>query len=283
MKVTKILWIIAICLSILSCDKVDDPYIEDVTFEANGRKVLLEDYTGHLCPNCPTAVKTAHMLKDLYGESLILMAVHAGWNARTEGNFPYDFTTPAGDIFDSPAIFNISEGSGNPSGLINRVKNGVKWTHNQGSWGTIIDQQIALPQLAEITITNNYVASSRTLNVSIDSEFLLDTNGVYKISVFIIEDSILQPQANTNSAVGVTPIIMDYVHMHVLRGALNDTWGEQIPSSPVNTIATKNYSYVLNNKLDVDHCHVIAFIYRDDDSDGTKYEIVQAEEKRIIL
>ncbi len=272
-------------MSFSSCDYIDEPYMEDVDIDStNRKKVLLEDYTGHRCVNCPSAASTAHMLKEQFGDNLIIMAVHAGYYSEPEGApYNYDFRTQAGDAFDHGDYFNISM-NGNPNGTVNRIKNGTGGYHiKPGDWGINIVEQLALPQLAEIIITNNYVASTRTLNVKIDSEFLLDANGVYKLGVYLIEDSIIKPQKNNEPSNGPVPDIMDYAHMHVLRGAINDTWGEQIPNTPINTIATKNYSYVLDNEFDENHCHVIAFIYRDDDADGTKYEIVQADEKKIIL
>jgi thiol-disulfide isomerase/thioredoxin len=42
------------------------------------RRVLLEDFTGHTCNNCPAAAVIAEGLQTFYGEDqLILVGVHA--------------------------------------------------------------------------------------------------------------------------------------------------------------------------------------------------------------
>ncbi len=63
----KIFYIISIIILYIfvSCDKVEPPYIENpVIIDTNNnegtKRVLIEEFTGHLCPNCPEA---AHITK----------------------------------------------------------------------------------------------------------------------------------------------------------------------------------------------------------------------------
>jgi len=64
-----------------SCDIVEEPYLVPVggndtnTHDTNVRKVLLEDYTGQKCPNCPEAAEVAHSLLEIYGEQVVVIAV----------------------------------------------------------------------------------------------------------------------------------------------------------------------------------------------------------------
>ena len=58
------------------------------------KKILLEDYTGHKCGNCPRAAEKAEELKEIYGDQLIPIAIHAGFFASDfGGNFTTDFTS----------------------------------------------------------------------------------------------------------------------------------------------------------------------------------------------
>src|SRR6185503_2892836 len=96
-----------------SCEKIDKPYIEgshivDTTHTSTAdtfftdttpqpRIVLLEDYTGHKCGNCPSAATKAAELKTLYGDKVVVMALHVGDFAKTSGTiFSYDFRTVPG-------------------------------------------------------------------------------------------------------------------------------------------------------------------------------------------
>src|SRR5688572_579237 len=104
-----------------ACDKVSPPYKETVAAATGSRKVLVEDYTGHKCGNCPRASTTIYDLKATYGDNLIIMAIHAGQFATTlpagAPYYTYDFRTPEGNELDTD--FGIST-AGNPNGMVNR-------------------------------------------------------------------------------------------------------------------------------------------------------------------
>ena len=61
-----------------ACDEVSEGerYISLPQVETK-RNVLLEDFTGQFCSNCPTAHATINSLKAQYGSSLIAVSVHA--------------------------------------------------------------------------------------------------------------------------------------------------------------------------------------------------------------
>ena len=68
-----------------ACDIVEPPFAETSTTGPTGpvsgavRKVLLEDFTGHKCGNCPRAGEAADALKLAYGDQLIVYAAHVGF------------------------------------------------------------------------------------------------------------------------------------------------------------------------------------------------------------
>ena len=63
-------------LLIISCDIEEGPYIADYDSYVNPEKVLIEDYTGHLCPNCPEAGREIKAIQDIYGNQVIALAIH---------------------------------------------------------------------------------------------------------------------------------------------------------------------------------------------------------------
>ena len=123
MKIKKLLYIIPVLiLAFAACDYIDEPYTEgsettDPT-DTVKRKILLEDFTGHQCPNCPAAAVIAHQLQELYPEQVVLVTVHAGIFAQMiSPNYLIDFTCAEGNALNS--FFGVSA-VGNPNGLINR-------------------------------------------------------------------------------------------------------------------------------------------------------------------
>jgi len=265
-----------------SCDIIEEPYLTPTdTIPINGgdtnqaqiRKILLEDYTGHLCPNCPEAAEEAHKLKLLYGDSIVVLAVHAGFFAEpmSQGLFTADYGTPEGTEFNNH--YGIQE---YPSGLVNRTDYNGSTKLNVTQWEGAVKTAVRQQQLAEISIMLDYNSGTRELGVSIESEFLESLSGTYSISVFISEDGIISPQVD-NSAPG--GYIENYEHNHMLRASLNGTWGDPVGldgTAVAGETENNNYTTTLDNGWIDSNCRVVAFIYKDDTR-----EIIQAEESHV--
>ncbi|NQT77108.1 MAG: Omp28-related outer membrane protein [Bacteroidetes bacterium] len=114
----------------------------------NIRKVLLEEFTGHICVNCPEATLQAHFLQHSFEGKLILVSIHAG-DLATPGAAPYDanFTTGPGN-----EIFNYYEPVGVPTGMVNRADYQGSTVLFKDSWEPAIQELLNLPQQASIEI-----------------------------------------------------------------------------------------------------------------------------------
>jgi hypothetical protein len=262
-----------------SCDKLDAPY---AVIKTGGdttagmvRKVLLEDYTGHKCVNCPEAALAARALEESMHGQLIVMAVHAGFFAEPSatGDFTADYTSLTGNEWNT--YFNITA---NPNGMVNRTPAGSA-VLGPDLWANAVNEQISLPQEANIVISTDYDPSSRLLEVTLDTKFLALLQGTYDLTVCITEDSLISPQKNNNPNIGYpTPIIYDWVFMDVLRGSINGTWGEQLTSA-VDTALTyrKAYTFALDPDWTANNCHIVAFV-----ANAETKVIIQAEKKAVL-
>jgi hypothetical protein len=276
-KISGIILLIALsAIMIPSCDIVEEPYLVPVDGGTGPdtlnkvRKVLLEDYTGQKCPNCPEAAEIAHTLKTLHGEQLVLLTVHAGFYSSPDatGNFTADFRTPEGT--ETNDFYNISL-YGYPMGLINRTNYNSLPIVIKDDWETAVAIQLEIEPQADITITNTYNAGTRKLDCLLESEFLEDMDGTYNICVFIVESGIISPQQSEQD------VILTYEHNHVLRTSMNGTWGDVVGNNGValsGSKLTNNYSYTLPAEWNAANCGVVAFIYN-----TATTEVVQAEEE----
>jgi hypothetical protein len=279
------------CLIQVSCDKIDEPFLRHAgltpidTTDTVVKKVLLEDFTGHRCPNCPGAAKTAHDLLEIYGDRLIIITVHAGFQATpfSTGLYTYDFRTPEGNELD--AFFAISTGHGNPSGMVDRRN----WVNAQppepvadpDDWAEYVGREMdSLPQV-QITQELDFIAAEREVYAEITVKFIDNLMGKFHLCCFITEDSVIKPQANNDTLLGTVPDIEEYVHMHVLRGSLNGTWGELISADTVfiaGSEFTLNYpDYHLDAEWKEKDCHIVSFVF----NENTK-EVLQAEQSPLM-
>jgi len=303
MKVIKIIQIalyagIGIFVS-TACDKIDAPYVipnvpkdtaacpvpDFPAVTAHYKRVLIEDYTGHNCPNCPRAGLIAADLKEHYEDSVVVVAVHAGFFAKVSASDPvwaYDFRTVAGTDWDN--FFEISA-VGNPNGMVNRKG----YPDNQHvlsppTWANAVKSAVAEAPLLDLQLITEYDEGEDKLCIHAKTTFLQTiSDRALNISILITEDSIVQAQKNSDPTVGPTPQILDYVHMHVMRGAVNGTWGtpihslDELSNEPVIKTFPVHLSDFNLNTMIAKNCHVVAFVY-----DINTKEILQVAEMKVI-
>ncbi|MFO7722403.1 MAG: Omp28 family outer membrane lipoprotein [Bacteroidales bacterium] len=257
------------------CDIVEAPYKKEGSILNSTRKILLEDYTGHQCPNCPQAGKEIHNLQESYGDNIVFIAVHAGSLAKILiPPTTYNFTTEVGDIWCD--YFEV-EKSGYPNGLINRKERSGSKIIPPANWATVAVEQINMEPEAEILLNASYDQGSRKISVTASSNILSPVQGEkYYLTIVLTEDSIIRPQRNGDNTIGTTPYILDYAHNHVLRFSLTPgAWG--VALNP-DIIDQKSYTQELDITSDIkpENCNIVAFI-----SKGNR-DILQAEQVHLI-
>lgn len=247
----------------LSCDKIDNPinnpFLPDA-IDTSGfdRVVLIEEFTGVKCNNCPDAALEIKRLSSLYPGKLITMAIHASDFATPSSDFPNDFRTTEGN-----EIYNDHNPTGFvPGGLMDRrdfsTGLGGLVTLEQ-SWDTLIPKLVnQFPEVA-INPVASYDDALREVSLDIILTALSDSvpQNLY-ISAFVVEDSIVAPQKMGDNSKNST-----YVHNHVLRTSFEGTYGAAISSAlPLDqdvTIPTKKVT--LDPSWDASHCSVIISVF----------------------
>lgn len=258
-----------------SCDVIEEPYKKDNNGsggepnpEVVVKHVLLEDYTGVRCPNCPEAGNLALQLQEQYDHRVIVLGVHAGGftSVPPGGIFP-NFATPEATEWYSN--FGLDS---NPIGTINRKLNGSTYGYNSGDWSDMVMTALQEEALLEMSAEIEYNETSRNLSVEVTSNFLAELPETYSLTVCIMEDSIVGGQLNQ------TQTIPDYVHRHVFRTTMNGAWGEDINTTaiaPEDEIVI-SYTTTLNEAYNADQCYIIAYV-----SNSNTKEILQVVEKKI--
>lgn len=264
-------------LFLYSCDKVNTPYatVKKQTIDTtNTRKILLEDYTGHTCPNCPEGTQIGQALQNLYGGKVIMIAVHAGFFARPLADpFTADYRTIAGDAWNNEFQF-----SSYPNGLVNRKYVDSALILSPDKWAGAIDSLVILPADAGITIACSVDTLSRVVTADITSKFINDIEGTFNITLCVVEDGIVSAQKNSIPAVGPTPIIYNYEYKDMLRATITDPWGDFLKFGPEpGEKYLSHFVFSLDPGIVIKNASLVAFI-----SNANTKEILQAEKKKII-
>ncbi len=271
---TILLFLTAFLMLFAACDIIEEPYMTQ-HHDDNGhndevvRKVLLEKFTGHQCVGCPDGADMAKTLQKLYGNKLVVVSIHAGWFAEASpGEFNYDFTTDTGEELND--FFGVSA---NPRGIVNRKEFEGSRVLDPSAWGEAIEEYTEDAPKFQLQINMEYHEADNELEVCVEVGSLVNSDCLYYLSVFLIEDGIVKPQ-KTNDPAHPGGVIMDYEHNNVLRKGVNGTWGDQLNDSPITAESQfiKNYKVSIDEEWVLENTSIVAFVYH-----SPTYEVVQVE------
>jgi hypothetical protein len=278
LRIIIVLFSLALAGFVVSCDIIEQPYMTNHTSDDGDdtvvRKILLEEFTGHLCPNCPEGKKVAGELKGIYGNRIVEISIHTGTFATPmAGNFAADYRTTAGS--EIATFFGVNQ---YPTGMISRFNFDTGRLLSPSAWGSSITQIIDDAPAAKISITTLYNSTSRKLDVDITTDILSNMDGEFFITAVLVENGLVSPQ-KTNDPEYSTGIIMDYEHNHVLRNAINSTWGEKFSEAGVvnGDSFNFNYSITLNQDWIADNCEVVVYIYNGETKEVIQVEVVSVQ------
>jgi hypothetical protein len=270
-----------------ACDKIDPPYLQqrqtdtDDTSSTYKRMILVEEFTGQQCFNCPTTARLITKLMDsVYIGKLIPISFHAGGDAEpAPPTWPIDYTTSIGD-----QLYNDFGVQGTPAVAINRSYFNDEIIQYVDGWVSVIQYQLdsVVPYKLAINISSAYNEVSRQATIAVETEFLEDVSDELYLCVYVTEDSIVSKQQDSPST-----FITNYVHRHVFRCAVNTgAYGEVILNGAAanKQKIVKNYSLNLDPGWNDDNCHIIAFIYADHGTTQGKVhkEVHQAAEAKVV-
>lgn len=246
------------------------------------RNVMIEDFTGHQCPNCPTATANMETLIETNPARIYGVGIHAsptGLGPFQETNNGYNNVLYCDEGLTIGQYFGSIPGTafqGNPSFCVNRVKANDQYNSNAGS--------------AIANKTNSCLASALQVNIQAKVNYFASTRGVFLhtevdkidqnitsdlgIVVYLIEDSLVGKQ----SFVGTYQD--DYVHRDILRGCIDGSaWGKTLTPSLLGTNGNYyvNYSYALPAQYAPENMHVLVYVY-----DKTTLEIYQVIKEHLL-
>lgn len=246
----------AMTMAAASCSNIDegDRLIEvnPVNPEEVGRAILIEDFTGQRCVNCPTGTKIINGIVEAYGEdNVIAVGIHSGPLGFAGNSKAVGLMTDTGNEYYTH--WDKENKMGQPWVIFNRKTSPDSQYYN---WAAMVSTIISEKANLSVNIANAYDAATRTLTTTVGADGVNGTvNGT--LQVWIVEDGVkalqMMPDGKSNK---------EYIHNHVFRAAVNGTWGEDVTVKEGET-TTKQYQYVLPEAWNADNIAVVAFVYND--------------------
>ena len=246
--------ILPLLLTLLACDNIgeDDRYIEVEPINPM-RRVLLEEFTGQRCTNCPAAHAIIEKLEEQYGEDLIVVSIHAG-------NFgiasPDGLMQPEGNEYASRWGITAY-----PAGVVDREGPVL----NADQWAAAIRTAMMEPTDLDIKIEASLNESGDSIEVNTTLSASAMTVGT--LQLWVVESGIVGFQIDGSQR------LPDYIHNNVFRAAINGLWGETITVNP-NIYYNKRNTIALEEEWNIENLSVVGFVY---DSEG----VIQAGKGKV--
>ncbi len=217
-----------------------------VSQSVSKKNVILEEFTGIHCVNCPDGHKTANQISAANPGRVVLVNYHTGSYATPSAG-ELNLSTPNG-----ATIANWEQISGYPSGSISRIPYddgyGLELGFGRGSWSTAASTILVDDSPVNIAMDASIDGITRLVTVKVEifytSPFASGTN--HRLNVGILQDNIAEYQ--TGASYNSAQILPNgkYNHLHVFRKFVNASGasGDIIDASSTGVI-TKTFTYTL--------------------------------------
>lgn len=238
---------VAAGLFFTACDDLsENERFQEVERPEIARRVLVQEFTGQGCINCPAGAAIVHSLQEQNPGSIIAVNLHP---ENTQ------YTRPIGGLRLTSPLATVYFQSYSPSALPAAVIDGSSAITNTSLWTDAILSALGMESAADLELTSEYDEATRQLTVTYKAEFNKVFATPLSINIWITEDGIVGPQYSGSS------IVRDYVHNHVLRTSLTGDWGEKIGDKFIpDEVYTDSFTITLSDAWNAENCNIVGFL-----------------------
>ncbi len=251
----------------------DTTYVAATVEAPQTKNVLLEDFTGVRCKNCPLGAAQATSLLALYPERLIVIAQHSQFLNQPYAGEPDLRIDESQDIETmlAPVL-------GKPSGAIDRrifPGESVILQASVNKWANLTTQALSETTPVNIQIDKDWNSTTRNLTVTVTVHYTGTETGENRLSVFLLEDNIVAAQLQPDDEID-----SNYVQRHVLRQMFTRFNGELLVGNKTpGTVFVKGFIIEgVDAAYNADELEIVATVSR---SAGS-FQVLQAVGEKVV-
>lgn len=243
--------------ALTACDDISEAdRLIGVPAPVVARTVLVEEFSGQDCVNCPNAAVRLHDMVQQYGEDhFVVVTIHGGvmtWNTNMFGKFGLgnDYADKLDEANGKQSVkpYMVVDRT---SGVLNDVE----------KWGTALGSAVAKTTPLTLDLSTAYNEQSGEYTITVTGQAGEEVNGL--LYVWLTESNIKAPQITASGKHDP-----EYVHNHILRRSVainkdnNGEAGEPVnvkwdePLTKTRTLKADE----INGKYVAENCHVVAFV-----------------------
>jgi hypothetical protein len=238
------------------------------------KNVLIEEFTGVKCPNCPDGHNIVATIQNVNPSRVIAIGYYPFGQAQTE---PLkDLTKADFRIADATELSTLLGGiQFLPIAAVDRKMFGGAILTARTLWSSNVQARLAVATPINMQLSVNYDDASREAIIKTTLKYTSALSTKHNISLAIYENNLVDAQEYP------TYIDSSYTFKHVLRDVITPVGGasvlDSLTTKAAGLVFEKTILYTLPAKWNPSNCKIVAFVH---DAAATK-EVYQVIEKSV--
>ncbi len=269
---------------------VDTTYVLTTIPATDPHNVLMEEFTGVTCTNCPAAHDLLVGLEHTYGTRLNVIGLYI-YNfpqARPHHESVYDFRDSAATAIGQSVYKGIGS---EPLGGVDRIPAGITPSTplqlNTTQWTDLIVSRMNTIDSVNLQVQSSYNSTTGIATITATVIYTKPVSTTQNLSIVIVEDSVIDAQEFPPHPIGpfVDGYDPEYLFTNICRGMVTSApFGDVIlgsmTSKEAGRLFRKTYTYSkASSILRPERCRIIAFVHN---ATGDDYHVMQSVQTRLV-
>lgn len=219
--------------------------------------VLLTEFTGIRCSNCPKAAEEAHRLTESLGANLVVVAMHPASNGFTKPVSDCDYTCPEADIYYKH--LGGTSTTSFPTGTVGFAPSFAYFT----DWAALVIREGIVA--TEVSIDLAATRSERNIQAEITVSNTEKSARAVRVLLWLVENDIVGFQTLPDGSKD-----KEYHHQHMLRSELftaklpaedeQKAWGSYLSLKGTQTLSCEG---TIAETVNPENCCLVAVVMDD--------------------
>ncbi len=270
----------------------DTTYVLSAIPAAQPHNVLIEEFTGEGCSNCPAAHTQLDQLGDANPGRLNVISIYDTSNSPIhlppEGA-AFDLRSADASAITLSTIYTTNQTTsyGNlPGGGVDRVpvSPGTTTWLGASAWSGLISSRLTIADSINLDISSTYASGIATITAKVT--YLYRTASLQNLSVAIVEDSIIDYQEKPFGIVDTAYVFKDVLVSYVTPLPFGDPLLDTIATKEAGRFVQRVYNYTVptahrKGSVNTSHCRVIAFVHRPSNGNAD-FQVLQSQQTKLM-
>jgi hypothetical protein len=268
---------VSCCILIFSSCKEKAPVIDfglpkgtDTTFvvtpvpPAEQHNVLVEEFTGQSCSNCPAAHEALNEIEHAHPGRVNVLGLYFEGITQTKPPVDARYDFRHGDS----KLISISVYSGVnaiPAAGIDRISVNGTLKIDRSVWASTVTNRLAVETPINLKVESSFNEGDTQASITVTLVYTKTVDFAHNLSIAIVEDSMVDVQEYPSTDPVHPSKDEEYVFTNVFRGMVTAApAGDPILSSLIvkepGRVVVLNYKHKVTNVLSPSKCRVFAFV-----------------------